>query len=185
MLNGIVGYQLIDDGTPTSLALILTSTAALFIGTGYIALDHAFLWTDFWEDSLTDPNLSYALYTLYQLLPLVFIVVFFVLESILVLRILGERRPMSKFLFNLARGLRDYVAHLMKNKLLLTCGFSFCSLPYLSSPSLRTRSNLPICHKRTHLQRHRRRHKRRFLRDAANPLLRRVDLCLLVQHYRR
>ena len=98
MLNGIVGYQLLDDGTPTSLGLILTSAAAIFIGTGYIALDHAFSWTGFWDDTLSDPNRSYSLYTLYFLAPLVFLVVFFLLETILVLRILGEKRPMRKFI---------------------------------------------------------------------------------------
>lgn len=97
MLNGIVGYQLLDDGTPTSLALILTSAAALFIGTGYIALDHAFSWTGFWDDTLSSPNRSYSLYTLYFLVPLIFLVVFFFLETILVLRILGEKRPMRTF----------------------------------------------------------------------------------------
>ena len=96
MLNGIVGYQLLDDGTPTSLGLILISAAAIFIGTGYIALDHAFSWTGFWDDTLDFPNRSYSLYTLYFLAPLVFLVVFFLLEAVLVLKILGEKRPMRK-----------------------------------------------------------------------------------------
>jgi hypothetical protein len=36
------------------------------------------------------------LYTLYQLVPLVFLVIFFLLEAFLVLRILGERKPMRE-----------------------------------------------------------------------------------------
>lgn len=94
LLNGIVGYQLLDDGTPISIGLIFVSSLILFIGTGYIALDTGFSWTGFWDSTLKIPNRSYSLYTLYQLAPLVFLVVFFLLEAFLVLRILGEKKPM-------------------------------------------------------------------------------------------
>jgi H+/Cl- antiporter ClcA len=94
MLNGVVGYQLLEDGTAISMALILGSAVALFIGTGYIALDTGFSWTGYWDSSLEDPNKAYALYTLYLLVPLVFLVIFFLLEGFLVLRVLGEKKPM-------------------------------------------------------------------------------------------
>ncbi|QIX02037.1 hypothetical protein AMS68_007554 [Peltaster fructicola] len=94
LMNGAVGFQLLDDGTPLSLALIFGSAAALFIGTGYIALDTGFSWTHYFDDTLTSPNRSYSLYTLNFLAPLVFLVVFFILESVLILRVLGEVRPM-------------------------------------------------------------------------------------------
>lgn len=94
MMNGAVGYQLIDDGTPLSLFLIFGSAVLLFIGTGYIALDTGFSWTSYWVPTLTEPNQAYALYTLYLLVPLVFLVVFFLLETVLVLKVLGEVRPM-------------------------------------------------------------------------------------------
>jgi hypothetical protein len=97
MLNGIVGYQLLDDGTPVSLGLMLVSAAILFIGTGYIALDTGFSWTGYWDSTLNGNNRAYALYTLYQLVPLVFLFIFFCLEAFLVLRILGERKPMSTY----------------------------------------------------------------------------------------
>lgn len=100
MLNGAVGYQLIEDGTAKSMGLIIFSAALIFIGTGYIALATGF---DGWSEGyfqtpliLNDPNRSYSLYTLYQLVPIIFLVVFFLLETALVLRILGERRPMRK-----------------------------------------------------------------------------------------
>lgn len=96
MLNGAVGYQLLDDGTAVSIGLLLISSLVIFIGTGYIALDTGFSWTGYWDSTLGTPNQAYALYTLYQLAPLVFIVIFFLLESFLVLRILGERKPMGK-----------------------------------------------------------------------------------------
>jgi hypothetical protein len=94
-LNGIVGYQLLDDGTPLSLGLILLSAAALFIGTGYIALDTGFDYTRHFNPSLDPPdNRNIGLYVLYQLAPLVFLVGFFLLETYLVLRVLGEKKPM-------------------------------------------------------------------------------------------
>jgi hypothetical protein len=96
MLNGAVGYQLLDDGTAVSIGLLLISSLLIFIGTGYIALDTGFSWTGYWDDTLGTPNQAYALYTLYQLVPLIFLVIFFLLEAFLVLRILGERKPMRK-----------------------------------------------------------------------------------------
>ena len=96
MLNAVVGYQFIDDGTVKSLGLIIISAIALFVGTGYIALDTGYAWTDQFQGSVTDSNNRHiALYVLYQLAPLVFLFIFVVLEAILVLRVLGEKRPMG------------------------------------------------------------------------------------------
>jgi hypothetical protein len=94
MLNAVVGYQLIDDGTFMSMGLMIISGAAFLIGTGYIALDTGLSFTNFWDTSYESPNQHIALYVLYQLIPLIFLVAFFVLETILVLRVLGETRPM-------------------------------------------------------------------------------------------
>jgi len=94
MLNAAVGYQLIDDGTPISLGLIVLSALALFIGTGFIALDTGYSWTGHFDSSLTGNNRNIGLYVLYQLAPLVFLFIFFILETLLVIRILGERKPM-------------------------------------------------------------------------------------------
>lgn len=94
MLNAVVGYQLIDDGTPMSLGLMVLSAGILMIGTGYIALDTGLQFTGYWDSSYDSPNRNIALYVLYQLAPLVFLVAFYVLEAVLVLRVLGELRPM-------------------------------------------------------------------------------------------
>jgi hypothetical protein len=96
LMNGAVGFQLLYDGTWASLLLVFGSATALFIGTGYIALDTGFNWTGFWVDTRSAPNQAYALYTLFLLVPLIFVVLYFVLESVLVLRVLGEIRPMCK-----------------------------------------------------------------------------------------
>jgi hypothetical protein len=90
-MNAAVGYQFLDDGTFVSLALIFGSAAILFVGTGYIALD-----TGYWDNTLVAPNRAYALYTLYQLVPLVFLSIFFILEAFIVVKVLGEVRPMRK-----------------------------------------------------------------------------------------
>ena len=94
LLNGFVGYQLLDDGTALSIGLVLLSAAAFFVGTGYIALDTAFSWTGYWDSSYEGNHRNIALYVLYQLAPLVFAAIYFVLEAVLVLRVLGEIRPM-------------------------------------------------------------------------------------------
>jgi len=95
MINGAVGYQLIDDGTALSVGLTVVSAAVIFIGTGYIALDTGFSWTGFFNSTITNPDRSYALYTLYLLAPIVFMVIYFLLQTVLVLKILGETRPLS------------------------------------------------------------------------------------------
>ncbi|KAL1883073.1 hypothetical protein VTK73DRAFT_9999 [Phialemonium thermophilum] len=94
MLNAIVGYQILDDGTPLSMGLMIVSALVLLIGTGYIVLDTGFQWTGYWDSSYNLPNRNIAIYVLYQLAPLVFLVAFYVLEAALVLRVLGEVRPM-------------------------------------------------------------------------------------------
>ena len=94
LLNAVVGFQFIDDGTTASLALIVASAGALFVGTGYIALDTAFSWTHAFKGSLHPPYRNIGLYVLYQLAPLVFLFLYFVLMSVLILRVLGERKPM-------------------------------------------------------------------------------------------
>ena len=103
-INAIIGYQLMDDGTALSVFLTGGSGLVFLIGVGYIALDTGFQFTDFWNDSFNSPNRHIALYVLYLIVPLLWIVLYVVLESYLVLKILGETRPMffllgSAFLF--------------------------------------------------------------------------------------
>ncbi|KAK4202579.1 chitin synthase III catalytic subunit [Triangularia verruculosa] len=93
-INGIVGYQLMDDGTILSLALTIGSALAWLIGVGYIALDTGYQWTTQWQGSLEPPNRSIALYVTYLLLPLIWVVFYVVLELVLVIKVLGETRPL-------------------------------------------------------------------------------------------
>lgn len=94
LLNALVGFQWLEDGTPLSLALLIGSASAIAIGTGYIALDVGFNFTGYFESTYNPPNRAIGLYVLYQLFPLVCLVLFFICESILVLKVLSEKRPM-------------------------------------------------------------------------------------------
>ncbi|KAF4200614.1 hypothetical protein CNMCM8927_002787 [Aspergillus lentulus] len=93
-LNALVGFQFLDDGTPVSLGLCVASALVFFIGTGYIALDTAFDWTGEFATNPSNHYRNIALCVLYQLFPLVLLVAFFILEAVLVIRVLGEFRPM-------------------------------------------------------------------------------------------
>lgn len=98
-MNSLVSFQILDDGTLLSIFLFLASAAVLFIGTGYIALDTAFSWTGRFDESYTPPNRNIALYVLYQLFPLICLFFYFVLETVIVLAILREGRPMRTLPF--------------------------------------------------------------------------------------
>ena len=128
MLNGVVGYQLMDDGTALSLGFILLSAIALFIGTGYIALDTAFGWTNRFATSLNYPNQNIGLYVLYQLVPLIFLFIFFLLETFLVLRVLGERKPMRK-----THAILDPIRKLLTRNQSISSPQRFCSQSVRSS----------------------------------------------------
>jgi Chitin synthase export chaperone len=94
-LNALVGFQFLDDGTPISIGLFCVSAAILAIGTGFIAFDTAFSWTGYFTPSLSGNYQNVGLYVLYLLIPLICLVLFFILETVLVIRVLGERRPLS------------------------------------------------------------------------------------------
>lgn len=94
LLNAIVGYQLLDDGTALSILLVGGSMVAVFLGTGYIAMDTAREWTDTFVTLESEGYRNYALYILYLLFPIISVAAYFTLESVLVLRVLGEKRPM-------------------------------------------------------------------------------------------
>lgn len=169
-MNAVVGFQVLDDGTPVSIGLLLLSAIALFIGTGYIALDTAFSWTGHFAPSLNDPNRNIGLYVLYQLVPLIFLTLFFVLETILVQRVLGERKPMST-LNNLFT--------------LIMSSLTRQSLPSRSSIIIRYWPNLPVCHQYPHLPRYEWQNQRRVIRDSLHVAIRGHDLGVLVEYHGR
>ena len=169
LMNAVIGFQLMDDGTALSIGLILLSATALFIGTGYIALDTGFSWTSQFEPSLTDPNRNIGLYVLYQLVPLVFLALFFLLETFLVLRVLGEVKPLRKS-GSLCSGHR-------------ACVDVPFSLPHRSGSAVRHWPDLSVRHQHTSVQRNGWQDRRCHVRDVVHPAGRRHALVVLVQHH--
>ncbi|KAK9465366.1 chitin synthase III catalytic subunit [Lipomyces arxii] len=94
-VNAVVAYQLIPDGGFFSTSLTFFSGFAVFIGAGYIALDSAFSWTGQFASAPLRPELlrNYAIYSIYLLFPIVAIVIYFLLEMFLVIKVLRERKP--------------------------------------------------------------------------------------------
>ena len=171
LLNGAVGYQILDDGTPVSLTLIIASSVVFFIGTGYIALDTAFGWTGEFAESWSDSHRNIALYVLYQLWPLICLVVFFILESILVLRILGEARPMGKFVLFPGCFLGIFLTSY--------------SIPDHRGSLVCNRSNLQLRDQHPSLPGDRWKDQWRFVRDIVYAPVGRHGLDLLEQYHRR
>jgi len=68
----------------------------VFAGAGYIAMDTALGWTDTFVTSAEEGYRNYALYVIYLLFPIISLAAYFILEAVLVLKVLGEKRPMSK-----------------------------------------------------------------------------------------
>ncbi|KAF8544513.1 chitin synthase III catalytic subunit [Trichophaea hybrida] len=94
LINAIVGYQLMDDGTPLSIGLTVTSALAVFVGVAYVAIDTGLDYSGEFKTKSPAELKNYALYVLYLLFPLLLVVAYFILESVLVLGVLNETRPL-------------------------------------------------------------------------------------------
>ena len=172
LLNGIVGFQVLDDGTPVSLGLILLSGIAFFVGTGYIVLDTAFSYTHTFVPSLSGPdNRNIALYVLYQLWPLICLAGFFILETILVLRVLGEKKPMRMWFLN--------------SNQRVCCAYIKISISHGGRAVVCYWPNLPVRHQYPHLSRNSWQDRWRPLRNILHASIRYHDMGLLVKYYRR
>ncbi|KAI3637062.1 hypothetical protein MIR68_004768 [Amoeboaphelidium protococcarum] len=93
MLNGAVGYQLVEDGSPLSFFSILLSGAAITAGVSIIALDAASS-VRLLGGSLSSGTDSIALFVVYLLLPIVFTLIYVILQTVLVAKNLGEQKPL-------------------------------------------------------------------------------------------
>ncbi|KAG4300688.1 hypothetical protein PCANB_003034 [Pneumocystis canis] len=93
LLNAIIGYQLFEDGTIFSICLTLIPAFIIFLGSGYLILDSMFFWSDTFIKSYYALQ-NYGAYIIYFLWPTVCIVGYFILEFILVFKILKEWKPL-------------------------------------------------------------------------------------------
>ena len=148
--------------------MILSSGIAFFVGTGYIALDTAFSYTHTFVRSLPGPdNRNVALYVLYQLWPLICLAGFFLLETVLVLRVLGERKPMRTWCSIQINACVTYIR---------------TSLPHGGGAVVCYRPNLPIRYQHPHLSRNQWQDRRRTFRNFIHASVRCHDMGLLVKY---
>ncbi len=94
LFNAIVAFQWFEDGKPRSIVPMLSVATILFVITGYVTLDTGFGWTGHFSASYDPPNKNLGLYFLYQFIPLLFLVAYYVLEAVVALKVLGEVKPM-------------------------------------------------------------------------------------------
>ncbi|CAG8535460.1 7885_t:CDS:2 [Paraglomus occultum] len=93
LMNAIVGFQTIEDGTVFSVGGILMGAMLIFVAVGYIAIDTAFNLTGAFATSSSELK-NIPLFVLYLIWPLFAVVTYVVLETALVLTMLGERKPL-------------------------------------------------------------------------------------------
>ncbi|KAJ3201192.1 Chitin synthase, class 7 [Entophlyctis luteolus] len=93
LFNGFVGFQWIEDGSPASLWALRGSTASLFLTSFLIAI---FTFSNTANLSSSTPTL---LFIIQFVLPLVFLVLYAILQTILVVNALDDRWPLVDLLF--------------------------------------------------------------------------------------
>ncbi|KAJ1673925.1 hypothetical protein EV182_004302 [Spiromyces aspiralis] len=94
ILVGLVGFQLLPDGSAFSILSMLISTTVIFIGIGYIAADTAFGVTNTLKPGPDMPFYSPGLYFVYLVFPLISIFIYFVTQAVIVFRYLAVRKPL-------------------------------------------------------------------------------------------
>ncbi|CDH50472.1 chitin synthase export chaperone [Lichtheimia corymbifera JMRC:FSU:9682] len=93
MLNGFVGFQFAEDGTPMSLWSIRLSSLIIFLITGFIAIA---TFVELGPFSHRSPG---ALWVFYIIINGVFFITYVISQIVLVLRSLDDRWPLGDILF--------------------------------------------------------------------------------------
>ncbi|KAJ1763110.1 hypothetical protein LPJ58_000171 [Coemansia sp. RSA 1591] len=93
-LFGIVGFQVMADGSLKSMLTIIGTTLIIFISMGYIAADTAFGISNGLKPKPSNPLYSPGVFTIYLVVPLVAIVLFMILQTTIVVRFLSARLPL-------------------------------------------------------------------------------------------
>ncbi|KAG0143230.1 hypothetical protein CROQUDRAFT_49140 [Cronartium quercuum f. sp. fusiforme G11] len=91
---GLLGFQLVEDGTLASLGLLTGLTGILAIGSAYIFLDTAFGITHYFQSKPPSHLYSPWTFSLVILWPLIACLIYACATTIVVLHRLGERRPL-------------------------------------------------------------------------------------------
>lgn len=94
-INAIVSYQFVEDGTPLSIYGLVGSSFVVFIGATYIGMDTADNISNHLTIAPGNYNLpSPGLFTLNLLWPIIAAAVYLILQTILVVKALGEWKPL-------------------------------------------------------------------------------------------
>lgn len=105
-INGLVGYQLMEDGTAYTTYSTLISGILVAAGASYIAIDTAYGYSKFFGDGVLNNSTgsflpynetstkSIPLFVLYIVWPIVASGLYFVLQLTLVMKDLGQRKPL-------------------------------------------------------------------------------------------
>ncbi|KZT43425.1 hypothetical protein SISSUDRAFT_694591 [Sistotremastrum suecicum HHB10207 ss-3] len=96
LINGFVGFQFAEDGTPLSLWLLRLSCLAVFGVAFFVAI------ATFKGFAGFAPTKPLGLWIIYILWPLITVVIYVVLQLILVIRTLDDRWPIGDILFGVA-----------------------------------------------------------------------------------
>lgn len=93
MMNGLVSFQIVEDGSIISLSILGGTTIIFFVATLVVGLDIPF---DITSGAVGQNGLysSYGLFGLYLLFPLLLAFFYLFLETFLVLRYLGQRKSL-------------------------------------------------------------------------------------------
>ncbi|KAJ1934889.1 hypothetical protein EC988_008665, partial [Linderina pennispora] len=102
ILVGLVGFQILPDGSFASILSIVVTTIIVFVGIGYIAADTAFGISNGLQPSNSDPFYSPALFTVYLVFPLVSIVIYLASQIVVVVKYLAVRGPLAWLLVSVA-----------------------------------------------------------------------------------
>ncbi|KAJ1948021.1 hypothetical protein FBU59_001783 [Linderina macrospora] len=95
ILVGLVGFQILPDGSFASILSIVVTTVIVFVGIGYIAADTAFGISNGLKPDDSDPLYSPALFTVYLVFPLLSIAIYLVSQIIVVVKYLAVRGPLA------------------------------------------------------------------------------------------
>jgi hypothetical protein len=94
MCFGLVGLQVVDDGTVLSVGLTLGSGLVLGMGSFYIAMDTGFGWTVFDEARLESKSIG--LYILYLGVPLFCAVIYAISQFWIIFKVINDLKPIGK-----------------------------------------------------------------------------------------
>jgi len=92
--TALVATQYVEDGTPSSLIPYYGLAVIFFLVTTYIASDTAFSFTSIFKSSPPRDLKSIGLFILLVLWPLVAVLLYFATMSTIVIRVLGEKKPL-------------------------------------------------------------------------------------------